>query len=79
MISQSAGKLPVCDCRYTLIVCLDTALETPGFVPQLQGAHAQLSHYLERYTSRLSPTNLLYLKQILFFIYAIIKILGGGL
>uniref|UniRef100_A0A0P4W9K1 Helicase ATP-binding domain-containing protein n=1 Tax=Scylla olivacea TaxID=85551 RepID=A0A0P4W9K1_SCYOL len=45
---------------------------------QLQGAHAQLSQYLQRYSKRLSPRNLLYLKQILFFMHAIIKMLGGG-
>lgn len=50
-----------------------------GLPPQLQGAHAQLSQYLQRYTKRLSPKNLLYIKQILFFLHALIKMLGEGL
>ncbi|XP_053637963.1 ATP-dependent DNA helicase DDX11 isoform X1 [Cherax quadricarinatus] len=45
---------------------------------QLQGAHAQLSQYMQRYGKRLSARNLLYIKQILFFMSALIKLLVGG-
>ncbi|XP_068203428.1 ATP-dependent DNA helicase DDX11 isoform X2 [Palaemon carinicauda] len=48
------------------------------FVSKLQfmGAHAQLSQYMQRYEKRLSPRNLLYIKQILFFINSQIKLLN---
>ncbi|KAG7157562.1 ATP-dependent DNA helicase DDX11-like [Homarus americanus] len=45
---------------------------------QLRGAHAQLSQYMQRYGKRLSPRNLLYIKQILFFMNALIKLIAGG-
>ncbi|XP_027218819.2 ATP-dependent DNA helicase DDX11 isoform X1 [Penaeus vannamei] len=45
---------------------------------QLSGARAQLSQYLVRYSKRLSPKNLLYIKQIHFFINALMKLLSGG-
>ncbi|XP_064085722.1 ATP-dependent DNA helicase DDX11-like [Macrobrachium nipponense] len=50
------------------------------FVSKLQfmGAHAQLSQYMQRYEKRLSPRNLLYIKQILFFINSQIKLLNEG-
>ncbi|CAL4123180.1 unnamed protein product, partial [Meganyctiphanes norvegica] len=42
---------------------------------QLAGACAQLTQYQQRYVKRLSPRNLLYIKQIIFFINALIKLL----
>ncbi|KAK7084367.1 DEAD H (Asp-Glu-Ala-Asp His) box helicase 11 [Halocaridina rubra] len=43
---------------------------------QFMGAHSQLRQYMQRYEKRLSPRNLLYIKQILFFINAQIKLLS---
>lgn len=45
---------------------------------QLAGAFAQLTQYQQRYEKRVSPRNLLYIKQILFFINALIKLLTGS-
>ncbi|XP_045596543.2 ATP-dependent DNA helicase DDX11 [Procambarus clarkii] len=45
---------------------------------QLRGAHTQLSQYMQRYSKKLSPRNLLYIKQILFFMNALMKLLVGG-
>ncbi|XP_076068379.1 ATP-dependent DNA helicase DDX11 isoform X2 [Oratosquilla oratoria] len=45
---------------------------------QLAGAHAQLNHYMNRYGKKLTPSNLLYIKQIIFFISALIKVITSG-
>ena len=42
------------------------------------GAHSQLSQYLNRYKTRLSSKNCLYLQQILFFLKAFMKLFGKG-
>ncbi|XP_045108856.1 ATP-dependent DNA helicase DDX11-like [Portunus trituberculatus] len=73
-----SGNVVVVDEAHNLLETISNIHSVFVSLRQLQGAHAQLSQYLQRYSSRLSPTNLLYLKQILFFMHAIIKMLGGG-
>uniref|UniRef100_A0A6Q2XZW6 Helicase ATP-binding domain-containing protein n=1 Tax=Esox lucius TaxID=8010 RepID=A0A6Q2XZW6_ESOLU len=44
---------------------------------QLCRAHSQLTQYSERYRSRLKAKNLMYIKQILFVIEGLLRVLGG--
>uniref|UniRef100_A0A4W3IQS8 DEAD/H (Asp-Glu-Ala-Asp/His) box helicase 11 n=1 Tax=Callorhinchus milii TaxID=7868 RepID=A0A4W3IQS8_CALMI len=44
---------------------------------QLCCAHSQLSQYMERYRTRLKAKNLMYIKQILYILVHLIRILGG--
>ncbi|XP_034541950.1 ATP-dependent DNA helicase DDX11 isoform X1 [Notolabrus celidotus] len=44
---------------------------------QLCRAHSQLTQYSDRYKSRLKAKNLMYIKQILFVIEGLVRVLGG--
>ncbi|TRY62784.1 hypothetical protein TCAL_00388 [Tigriopus californicus] len=44
---------------------------------QFKEAHKQLQNYMERYRSRLKAKNLLYIKQLIFVLANLIKVLGG--
>lgn len=44
---------------------------------QLCRAHSQLAQYSERYRSRLKAKNLMYIKQILFVVEGLVRVLGG--
>ncbi|XP_029289407.1 ATP-dependent DNA helicase DDX11 isoform X1 [Cottoperca gobio] len=44
---------------------------------QLCRAHSQLTQYADRYKSRLKAKNLMYIKQILFVIEGLVRVLGG--
>ncbi|XP_068170153.1 ATP-dependent DNA helicase DDX11 isoform X2 [Antennarius striatus] len=44
---------------------------------QLCRAHSQLTQYVDRYKSRLKAKNLMYIKQILFVIEGLVRVLGG--
>ncbi|RVE71906.1 hypothetical protein OJAV_G00056400 [Oryzias javanicus] len=44
---------------------------------QLCRAHSQLTQYADRYKSRLKAKNLMYIKQILFAIERLVRVLGG--
>lgn len=44
---------------------------------QFKEAHNQLQSYMERYRSRLKAKNLLYIKQMLFVLANLVKVLGG--
>uniref|UniRef100_A0A8C8I1S2 ATP-dependent DNA helicase DDX11 n=1 Tax=Oncorhynchus tshawytscha TaxID=74940 RepID=A0A8C8I1S2_ONCTS len=44
---------------------------------QLCRAHSQLAQYSERYRSRLKAKNLMYIKQILFVVERLVRVLGG--
>ncbi len=46
---------------------------------QICRAHAQLAGYVDRYRSRLKAKNLLYLKQIMFVLLNLARVLGGRL
>ena len=55
-----------------------TNIHSVSITGQMLGAsYTQLSQYREKYSSRLKAKNLLYIKQILFIISKIIKLLGG--
>nr|XP_015208707.1 PREDICTED: probable ATP-dependent RNA helicase DDX11 [Lepisosteus oculatus] len=44
---------------------------------QLCCAHSQLTQYMERYRNRLKAKNLMYIKQILFVVEGLVRMLGG--
>ncbi|XP_066580100.1 ATP-dependent DNA helicase DDX11 [Amia ocellicauda] len=44
---------------------------------QLCCSHSQLTQYMERYRNRLKAKNLMYIKQILFVVESLVRILGG--
>ncbi|KAI4824927.1 hypothetical protein KUCAC02_020640 [Chaenocephalus aceratus] len=44
---------------------------------QLCRAHSQLTQYSDRYKSRLKAKNLMYIKQILFVVEGLVRVLGG--
>ncbi|XP_057692593.1 ATP-dependent DNA helicase DDX11 [Corythoichthys intestinalis] len=44
---------------------------------QLCRAHSQLSQYAERFRSRLKAKNVMYIKQVLFVIEGLVRVLGG--
>ncbi|KAK1167238.1 ATP-dependent DNA helicase DDX11 [Acipenser oxyrinchus oxyrinchus] len=56
------------------ITCIHSALVTGA---QLCCAHSQLTQYMERYRSRLKAKNLMYIKQILYVLESLVRVLGG--
>jgi len=42
----------------------------------LSHAHWQLTHYQQKFSTRLSPRNLLHIKQLLFLLSCLLKALG---
>uniref|UniRef100_A0A8C9SQE1 DEAD/H (Asp-Glu-Ala-Asp/His) box helicase 11 n=1 Tax=Scleropages formosus TaxID=113540 RepID=A0A8C9SQE1_SCLFO len=57
------------------ITCIHSSEVTGA---QLCCAHSQLSQYVGRYRNRLKAKNLMYLKQILFVVEGLVRVLGGG-
>ncbi|KPP62992.1 hypothetical protein Z043_118778, partial [Scleropages formosus] len=56
------------------ITCIHSSEVTGA---QLCCAHSQLSQYVGRYRNRLKAKNLMYLKQILFVVEGLVRVLGG--
>ncbi|XP_033888563.3 ATP-dependent DNA helicase DDX11 isoform X1 [Acipenser ruthenus] len=56
------------------ITCIHSTLVTGA---QLCCAHSQLTQYMERYRSRLKAKNLMYIKQILYVLESLVRVLGG--
>ncbi|XP_028665116.1 ATP-dependent DNA helicase DDX11 isoform X1 [Erpetoichthys calabaricus] len=56
------------------IACIHSS-EVSG--AQLCCAHSQLTQYMERYRNRLKAKNLMYIKQILFVLENLVRVLGG--
>ncbi|XP_071519402.1 ATP-dependent DNA helicase DDX11 isoform X2 [Panulirus ornatus] len=72
------GNVVIVDEAHNLLETISNVHSVIVSHRQLCGAHAQLSQYSRRYETRLSPRNLLHIRQILFFINALIKLLSGG-
>uniref|UniRef100_A0A4W6DAJ5 DEAD/H (Asp-Glu-Ala-Asp/His) box helicase 11 n=1 Tax=Lates calcarifer TaxID=8187 RepID=A0A4W6DAJ5_LATCA len=74
---QLKGQVLIIDEAHNLsdtLSCIHSA-ELTG--TQLCRAHSQLSQYADRYKSRLKAKNLMYIKQILFVIEGLVRVLGG--
>uniref|UniRef100_A0A3B4FLT0 DEAD/H-box helicase 11 n=1 Tax=Pundamilia nyererei TaxID=303518 RepID=A0A3B4FLT0_9CICH len=73
---QLKGQVLIIDEAHNLsdtLSCIHSA-ELSG--AQLCRAHSQLSQYADRYKSRLKAKNLMYIKQILFVIEGLVRVLG---
>uniref|UniRef100_A0A673C0J7 ATP-dependent DNA helicase DDX11 n=1 Tax=Sphaeramia orbicularis TaxID=375764 RepID=A0A673C0J7_9TELE len=71
------GQVVIIDEAHNLsdtLSCIHSA-ELSG--AQLCRAHSQLSQYADRYRSRLKAKNLMYIKQVLFVIEGLVRVLGG--
>ncbi|XP_029951189.1 ATP-dependent DNA helicase DDX11 [Salarias fasciatus] len=74
---QLKGQVVIIDEAHNLsdtLSCIHSA-ELNG--AQLCRAHSQLNQYADRYKNRLKAKNLMYIKQILFVIEGLVRILGG--
>lgn len=65
--SSESFSLSVCLCFKCLLVCF--------FLLQILQSHSQLSQYLERYSSRLKGSNVVYIKQLLVLLKTLSKAL----
>uniref|UniRef100_A0A8C4ING3 DEAD/H (Asp-Glu-Ala-Asp/His) box helicase 11 n=1 Tax=Dicentrarchus labrax TaxID=13489 RepID=A0A8C4ING3_DICLA len=76
---QLKGQVVIIDEAHNLsdtLSCIHSAELTGA---QLCRAHSQLTQYADRYKSRLKAKNLMYIKQILFVIEGLVRVLGGEL
>ncbi|XP_074489242.1 ATP-dependent DNA helicase DDX11 [Sebastes fasciatus] len=74
---QLKGQVVIIDEAHNLsdtLSCIHSAELTGG---QLCRVHSQLTQYGERYKKRLKAKNLMYIKQILFVIEGLVRVLGG--
>ncbi|XP_062914373.1 ATP-dependent DNA helicase DDX11 isoform X1 [Mobula hypostoma] len=71
------GQILVIDEAHNLIDTITAIHSYKVTGSQLCCAHSQLSQYLERYRSRLKAKNLMYIKQILYILVNLLKVLGG--
>uniref|UniRef100_A0A671VQQ6 ATP-dependent DNA helicase DDX11 n=1 Tax=Sparus aurata TaxID=8175 RepID=A0A671VQQ6_SPAAU len=74
---QLKGQVVIIDEAHNLsdtLSCIHSAELTGA---QLCRTHSQLSQYADRYKSRLKAKNLMYIKQILFVIEGLVRVLGG--
>uniref|UniRef100_A0A8C9X755 DEAD/H (Asp-Glu-Ala-Asp/His) box helicase 11 n=1 Tax=Sander lucioperca TaxID=283035 RepID=A0A8C9X755_SANLU len=74
---QLKGQVVIIDEAHNLsdtLSCIHSA-ELSG--AQLCRVHSQLTQYADRYKSRLKAKNLMYIKQILFVIEGLVRVLGG--
>ncbi|XP_076588489.1 ATP-dependent DNA helicase DDX11 [Chaetodon auriga] len=74
---QLKGQVVIIDEAHNLsdtLSCIHSAELTGA---QLCRAHSQLAQYADRYKSRLKAKNLMYIKQILFVIEGLVRVLGG--
>ncbi|KAJ8373528.1 hypothetical protein SKAU_G00041080 [Synaphobranchus kaupii] len=71
------GQVVIIDEAHNLtdtITCIHSSEVTGA---QICFAHSQLSQYQERYRKRLKAKNLMYIKQILFVLDGLVRVLGG--
>uniref|UniRef100_H3DPG5 DEAD/H (Asp-Glu-Ala-Asp/His) box helicase 11 n=1 Tax=Tetraodon nigroviridis TaxID=99883 RepID=H3DPG5_TETNG len=73
---QLKGQVAIIDEAHNLsdTSCIHSAELTGA---QLCRAHSQLTQYADRFRSRLKAKNLMYIKQILFVIEGLVRVLGG--
>ncbi|XP_024859455.1 ATP-dependent DNA helicase DDX11 isoform X2 [Kryptolebias marmoratus] len=74
---QLKGQVVIIDEAHNLsdtLSCIHSAELTAA---QLCRAHSQLRQYADRYRSRLKAKNLMYIKQILFVVEGLVRVLGG--
>ncbi|XP_053175106.1 ATP-dependent DNA helicase DDX11 [Scomber japonicus] len=74
---QLKGQVMIIDEAHNLsdtLSCIHSAELTGA---QLCRAHAQLTQYADRFKGRLKAKNLMYIKQILFVIEGLVRVLGG--
>ncbi|XP_075894013.1 ATP-dependent DNA helicase DDX11 [Nelusetta ayraudi] len=74
---QLKGQVVIIDEAHNLsdtLSCIHSA-ELSG--AQLCRAHSQLTQYADRYKSRLKAKNLMYIKQILFVVEGLVRVMGG--
>uniref|UniRef100_A0A3Q3W8M1 Helicase ATP-binding domain-containing protein n=1 Tax=Mola mola TaxID=94237 RepID=A0A3Q3W8M1_MOLML len=74
---QLEGQVVIIDEAHNLsdtLSCIHSAELTGA---QLCRAHSQLTQYADRFKSRLKAKNLMYIKQILFVIEGLVRVMGG--
>ncbi|XP_013858951.1 ATP-dependent DNA helicase DDX11 isoform X2 [Austrofundulus limnaeus] len=74
---QLKGQVVIIDEAHNLsdtLSCIHSAELTGA---QLCRAHCQLRQYADRYKSRLKAKNVMYIKQILFVVEGLVRVLGG--
>ncbi|XP_042267345.1 ATP-dependent DNA helicase DDX11 [Thunnus maccoyii] len=74
---QLKGQVVIIDEAHNLsdtLSCIHSAELTGA---QLCRAHSQLTQYADRFRARLKAKNLMYIKQILFVIEGLVRVLGG--
>ncbi|KAM9755051.1 ATP-dependent DNA helicase DDX11 [Menidia menidia] len=74
---QLKGQVVIIDEAHNLSDTLSCIYSTELTGAQLCRAHSQLTQYADRYRSRLKAKNLMYIKQILFVIEGLVRVLGG--
>uniref|UniRef100_A0A3P8Z2X4 Helicase ATP-binding domain-containing protein n=1 Tax=Esox lucius TaxID=8010 RepID=A0A3P8Z2X4_ESOLU len=74
---QLKGQVLIIDEAHNLSDTLSCIHSSELTGAQLCRAHSQLTQYSERYRSRLKAKNLMYIKQILFVIEGLLRVLGG--
>uniref|UniRef100_A0A8C7RSC7 ATP-dependent DNA helicase DDX11 n=1 Tax=Oncorhynchus mykiss TaxID=8022 RepID=A0A8C7RSC7_ONCMY len=76
---QLKGQVLIIDEAHNLSDVLSCIHSSELTGAQLCRAHSQLAQYSERYRSRLKAKNLMYIKQILFVVEGLVRVLGGKL
>uniref|UniRef100_A0A8C2YWH0 DEAD/H (Asp-Glu-Ala-Asp/His) box helicase 11 n=1 Tax=Cyclopterus lumpus TaxID=8103 RepID=A0A8C2YWH0_CYCLU len=74
---QLKGQVVIIDEAHNLSDTLSSIHSAELTGAQLCRAHSQLTQYADRYKSRLKAKNLMYIKQILFVIEGLVRVLGG--
>ncbi|XP_014838393.1 PREDICTED: probable ATP-dependent RNA helicase DDX11 isoform X1 [Poecilia mexicana] len=74
---QLKGQVVIIDEAHNLSDTLSCIHSTELSGAQLCRAQSQLTQYADRYKNRLKAKNLMYIKQILFVIEGLIRVLGG--
>ncbi|KAM9854598.1 ATP-dependent DNA helicase DDX11 [Aulostomus maculatus] len=74
---QLRGQVVIIDEAHNLSDTLSCIHSVELSGAQLCRAHSQLSQYADRFRSRLKAKNLMYIKQILFVIEGLVRVLGG--
>ncbi|XP_026167802.1 ATP-dependent DNA helicase DDX11 isoform X1 [Mastacembelus armatus] len=74
---QLKGQVVIIDEAHNLSDTLSCIYSAELTGAQLCRAHSQLAQYADRYKSRLKAKNLMYIKQILFVIEGLVRVLGG--
>ncbi|XP_056907524.1 ATP-dependent DNA helicase DDX11 isoform X1 [Takifugu flavidus] len=74
---QLKGQVVIIDEAHNLSDTLSCIYSAELTGAQLCRAHSQLTQYTHRFKSRLKAKNLMYIKQILFVIEGLIRVLGG--